>query len=212
MVILIGGGKRPQTDRVFSFIKNSKENSKVLYIPFARQDLLGCIEFIQNELVEISLPQNIFIPEIKKYQKDDFDDFDIMYIGGGDIFRLQTFIVSTGFDKVIRHWVETNKIVIGSSAGAIILGKDIKMHRKVPVTFSGSFNGLNLADDWSVVCHYIEEGYYKEYSASSIKQAIDKYVNLTESKVLGIPEDGAVIIEKKIYILCGKVESFGGKL
>lgn len=128
-----------------------------------------------------------------------------MYIGGGNVFELLNFINTTGFDKVILHWANTNRTVIGSSAGTIVLGKDAKMYRKSKIDLM-DYAGLNLCKDFSFVCHYVSNEKYKMYTTEEINKNILDYVKSSNNKVIAIPEDGALGFDSrnnKLFLLGG---------
>lgn len=196
MVVTIGGGIRPDTEKIFNMLLKDIYSAKVLYVPYAmeKESYTDCFMFIQHEMNFEQITQIVMLEKREIYREWDFDNFDIMYIGGGNVFTLLKFLQDTNFDQVIKHWVLTGKIVIGSSAGAIVLGKDAKMHR-TPTIILDNYRGLNLCDEASFACHYKENGYYKGISSEIIKKNILNYVNETSSKVLAIPEDGALFFD-----------------
>lgn len=130
-----------------------------------------------------------------EYVENEFDEFDAMYIGGGSVPDLLEFIFTTKFDRVLRHWNSIDKVVIGSSAGAIIMGKDARMYRDFP---NGMLfrNGLNFCGGVSFSCHYKEKGTYKSYSAYDIQKKIFNYINENISTVIAIPEESAIVWDK----------------
>lgn len=50
---------------------------------------------------------------------------DIIYIVGGKQFILPNLFKETGFDEILRECTK-NKVIMGTSAGAIVLGKQIE--------------------------------------------------------------------------------------
>lgn len=88
-----------------------------------------------------------------------------------------------------------DKVVIGSSAGAIIMGKDAKMYRDFPqgILFR---KGLDFCVGISFACHYKEKGVYKSLFALDVQKKILNYINDNISTVIALLEDSAIIWNK----------------
>ena len=80
------------------------------------------------------------ITEYKIGNEIIIDDFDIIYMMGGNTFYLLDVIRKTGFDKVIVDFINKGKIYIGSSAGSEILGNSID------VALGYDENNVNMID------------------------------------------------------------------
>lgn len=52
---------------------------------------------------------------------------DIIFVAGGNTFYLLEQARKSGFDKIVKDFINSGKIYIGSSAGSILLGPEIKM-------------------------------------------------------------------------------------
>lgn len=69
--------------------------------------------------------ENIFEYKIGE-RKIDINNFDIIYMMGGNTFYLMDMIRKYNFDKVIKKAINKGIIYIGSSAGSIILGDSVE--------------------------------------------------------------------------------------
>lgn len=83
-------------------------------------------------------------------------DFDVIYLNGGNTFYLLYHLKKSGADKVLKEIVD-NTILVGTSAGAVVLGPDIK----IAVKFDDERNIINLKDyfalgltDIAIIPHY----------------------------------------------------------
>jgi len=56
----------------------------------------------------------------KKYSYNDIEDFDVIYMCGGNSFHYLDTIRKTGFDRLIKRFVKENKVYLGASAGAAL--------------------------------------------------------------------------------------------
>ena len=88
------------------------------------------------------------IVEYKIGSPINIDDFDIMYMMGGNTFYLLDTIRKTNFDVSIKKFIDSGKIYVGSSAGSEILGNSIDIalgydDNNVNMT---DFTGLKIVD------------------------------------------------------------------
>ncbi len=100
-----------------------------------------------------------------KFVDIEFDDpdilkkFDVIYVNGGNTFYLLYHLKKSGADKILKEMVN-NTILVGTSAGAVVLGPDIK----IATEFDDERNVVDLKDfsaldltDIIVIPHYCEE-------------------------------------------------------
>lgn len=66
------------------------------------------------------------IKEYKYEENTDFEDYDAIYMIGGNTFYLLKELREKKLDEKIIHAINNGVIYIGSSAGSIILGKTIE--------------------------------------------------------------------------------------
>ena len=87
-------------------------------------------------------------------------------------------------------------MVYGGSAGAIILGKDIKTSPDRDNTGLNQYSGLNLVEDYSVWPHYDE----------SDKEKIKQYIEKRSENGIAIPEESSLYVKKGIGKVIGSKE------
>ena len=132
--------------------KDELKNKKVLYITTASDGELDNdkswmdIEF--NTILDLGINKdNITEYKIGK-SNIDINNFDIMYMMGGNTFYLLDVIRNTNFDKEIIDFINHGKIYIGSSAGSEILGNSIEPATGYDDNNVGmtDFTGLKIID------------------------------------------------------------------
>ena len=116
---------------------------KVLYITTASDgesdtDTTWMDEEFQTILDLGILKENII--EYKIGNKVNLDEFDVMYMLGGNTFYLMDIIRKTNFDKEIKEFINSDKIYVGSSAGSEILGNSID------IALGYDENNINMTD------------------------------------------------------------------
>ncbi|WP_313386433.1 Type 1 glutamine amidotransferase-like domain-containing protein [Chishuiella sp.] len=83
-----------------------------------------------------------------------FSESDMIFVSGGNTFYLLQELKKSNADQLIIDEIKKGKIYIGSSAGSIILSKDIlyvdKMDDKRKATELENFLGLNMVDFYTL--------------------------------------------------------------
>lgn len=163
-IFLSGGGSEVQTrelDKIFSVFIDGK---KMMYIPVALdEDIVGmnaCYDWICRTFQEFDY--HVDIPVIDMFLdpeliKKNIDNYDAVYIGGGDTYKLLDFIYKNNIDDYLKSFLYNGNTLYGGSAGAIILGKDIRTVLEEKTDGYSRCDGLNLLNDYSIRCHYTDK-------------------------------------------------------
>ena len=132
--------------------KNELENKKVLYITTAADgepdDDKNWMDIEFQTILDLGINKNNIVEYKIGKTIVDLNEFDIMYMMGGNTFYLLDVIRKTNFDKEIIKFINNGKIYIGSSAGSEILGNSIEPaigydENNVGMT---DFTGLKIID------------------------------------------------------------------
>ncbi len=136
----------------------------------------------ESELVDLGiLKKNIVWVNILTNTKTE--NFDVMYVCGGNTFYLMNEIKKTGFDKEIDSFVEGGNLYVGVSAGSLIVCPDISIAAPFDENDVNleSMNGLNFIN--KVVSPHYQR---KE------KEIIDVWENSHTYKVIRLNDGQAV--------------------
>ena len=127
-------------------------NIKVLYITTAADgDVDDDKSWMDDEYKSI-LDLGINEDNITEYKIGvgdiDLNCFDIIYMMGGNTFYLLDMIRKYKFDILIKKFIESKKIYIGSSAGSEILGNSIEIALPYDdnIVNMRDFTGLRIVD------------------------------------------------------------------
>ncbi|MFH1049234.1 MAG: Type 1 glutamine amidotransferase-like domain-containing protein [Patescibacteria group bacterium] len=101
-----------------------------------------------------------------------------IYIGGGDSVKLLQEIKKSGFDNYLLEIIAAGLPVYGGSAGAIILGEDIRTAPEARSLNPEETIGLKMVYNFSVFCHYV----------SNKKMEVQKLSHLLGHGIIAIPE------------------------
>ena len=168
--------------------KEEIKDKKVLYITTASDGENDSDKSWMDEEYETILDlgfskENIY--EFKIGQKEiNINDFDVMYMMGGNTFYLMDMIRKYNFDTVIKKAMDNGIIYIGSSAGSIILGNSVEY--ALPFDENNvdlkDFSGLRIID--GIIIPHANR---KEEFISKVKE------NIGEKLFLLYDENGIII-------------------
>ena len=129
--------------------KEELASKKVLYITTASDG--DDDKSWMNEEYQTILNLGIKEENIEEYKMGNninINDFDILYMMGGNTFYLLDMIRKYKFDTLIKEFINSNKIYIGSSAGSEILGNSIEtaLPYDENIVNMSDFTGLKIVD------------------------------------------------------------------
>ncbi len=191
-VALAGGGGADDSrllDEVFAGWIGPQ--GRLLYWPLALRDRRpwqSCLEWITATFAPFHVTHITMWTGLSEHRASELDEFDGVYIGGGNTFALLAQLLESGFDRHLREYVQRGKAVYGGSAGAVVLGRDIRTVSHLDRNDVGltETQGLNLAKGHAVWVHYGPEE----------DDLIEAYVQRHQQPVLAIPERSGIVIEK----------------
>lgn len=145
-IILTSCGLRNENfkNRFYEIIsKEELKDKKVLYITTAvdgeKEDNRDWVYKEYKTILDLGINESN-ITEYKIGNKINIDDYDIIYMMGGNTIYLLDMIRKYNFGEVIKGFINKGKIYIGSSAGSQILGTTIELGAKYEDNF------INMTD------------------------------------------------------------------
>ena len=120
--------------------------------------------------------------------------FDLVYLAGGNPYYLLQRVRDTGADAVIEEIVEAGRPIIGSSAGALLLGRSLNVARifdtSVPDLGCKDTDALRLVP-FTVLPHTNRwKARFADYAARVVAAAV-----LCRSDILEITDDEGLLID-----------------
>lgn len=110
-------------------------------------------ETIKSQLKGLGIVEkNIKLVNIdKKVSPEQFNNFDIIYVYGGNTYSILDRIRKTGLDNMIKEKINKGAVYLGNSAGSIIAGPSIEITEFWNDTDPNNVNlkdltGLNLTN------------------------------------------------------------------
>jgi dipeptidase E len=151
--------------KTVTFIPTASKVEKVVFYVAAGRKALEKMGLIIDELDISTATTSEMTSKIKNN--------DFIYVTGGNTFFLLQELKRSGMDKVIMEEVNSGKLYIGESAGAMIISPNIEYAKgmdsvkKAPVL--ENFDALNLVEFYTIP-HYTNSPFKK-----SAQKIVDTY-------------------------------------
>ena len=205
-LFLNGGGCGKQTILTYKEINKIIDHGKpVLYVPLAMDETDhpydSCYEWIKEEISSIDVPNIEMVRTFEEFANKDFNKYSLIYIGGGNTYKLLNGIKTTDTYDKLKEYIKNDGMVYGSSAGAVIFGKDINIievmdNNDVGIKDTSGFDYLNGI---SLFVHYTNNRskYTEEENKNLTIKYTDFIVNYTKKneKVIAFPEEDTVFFD-----------------
>ena len=194
IIFLNGGGDAKDSlelDKIF--VSHLENNAKILYIPHANQDqypnFTSSLDWINETLNNIDKNKKLEITIPKSYEEFKtitLDKYNAIYIGGGNTYFLLNLLIKYNFTEKLINYYNNGGLIYGGSAGAIILGKSIETVIDEKNNPKESSQGLNLINNYSIVCH----------TTTKIIKSLTNNENL--KPILALYENSGIILKNNI--------------
>ena len=215
-LFLNGGGCGKQTILTYKEMNKIIDHNKpVLYVPLAMDEsdhpYDSCYEWIKEEISSIDIPNIEMVRSFEELANQDFNKYSLIYIGGGNTYKLLNGIKTTHTYDKLKEYIKNDGIVYGSSAGAVIFGKDINIIEVVDNNDIGikDTSGFDYLNGISLFVHYTN--YRSKYSEEENKNLMKKYTDFIvdytkkNEKVIAFPEEDTVFFDGKNISVIGEL-------
>jgi len=165
-LFLTSAGLVPETTEPFLKLLNKKpERTKLCFIITAShpEENKQYVEKDRERLEELGfkVTEMDLKEENENSLTDKLKDFDVVLVEGGNTFYLLKYVKESGFDKVIKTFLDRGGIYVGISAGTYIAGPDIsptqwKHAEDKNIVGLKDLRGLGLVD-FAIFSHYKPE-------------------------------------------------------
>ncbi len=197
MLILNGGSYYPNSQDIDRrWIACLQDNSIIGFVPSATiKSEIGYMEFFKENMANYKFDKKIVLVDL-------YNDWSIayrcsaIYIAGGNTYKLLDVVRKSGFSNFIKQ-VVNEKIIIGNSAGAVILGQDISSSNDQDIIGLKNTKGLGLVD-YLVCPHYSVD---KNERLKNLSRDFNQ-------KVIGISEQSAILIDSHKEEIFGNIKIF----
>jgi dipeptidase E len=200
-LFLSGGGPGEVTEEIDSYFINKvlpqSEHVKILYIPVAKSGDMNAykksLNWVKTKFSPLDKNDRIeFILCTKLEKFISLSEYDAVYIGGGNTYRLLHLIYKSHFDKLLIEYIKSGGIVYGASAGTVLFGQDISTYiedKYLPENIKHKYieeKGIPMLGNYSLLTHF-EDG---------DEDKVVKYFNSHQDSVISIPPGVALVVKK----------------
>jgi len=195
-IFLAGGGNEKDsfpTDRLFSSVID--KNKVLLYVPNAMisRSYEECLIWFKSVFSPLGIDKIEMWTDLDNVEKKDFSRVSGIYIGGGDTAKLFSEIESSNFKDYLLEAVNKGIPVYGGSAGAIVLGKDLRTAKEIKMSELENTYGLDVLSGYSVFCHYTPDK----------KEELFTLTRLLKSPIFALSEKTGIYIRDEIVTIYG---------
>ena len=175
--------------------------AKVVFVPFAVHDRHAYAAKAQERFRNIGLSL-ISIHDVSNMPRA-VDEADVVFVGGGNTFRLLKGLYDNNLLGPIRRRVAAGVPYIGSSAGSIVACPTLKTTKDMPVVQPPSFEALGLVP-FQISPHYLDPDPSSTHMGETQEERIVQFLEENEETVVGLREGSVLRVEDGAVTLKGR--------
>jgi dipeptidase E len=173
---------------------------RVLFVPFALhdQDKYAAQARARFEKMGYELDSIHTTNEPAKAVRE----YDAIFIGGGNTFRLLKALYDHDLIDAIRQRVREGMLYIGSSAGSNVAAPTIRTTNDMPIVQPPSFDALGLVR-FQINPHYLDADPDSTHKGETREERLIQFLEENETPVVGLREGAMLRIENGKTLLKG---------
>ena len=187
------------------YLSHELQNKKIIYVPSRSDSQRKYYNETKAFYSNCGIKELLYFDIAEEFNPnclENFKCYDAIHLSGGQTSYFYKMIKKREFDKTIREFILSGKMLIGMSAGAIIMGKSTRTATLLENDIVENDKGLCLYN-FEIFPHYTEE---KE---SIINEYIYEY---PDKMVCGLPNDSLIHIKEKKMKLMGDISIYNSKV
>ena len=203
-VFLCGGGAGEQTVEANKRLNEVIDHTRpCLYIPLAMETEMydSCYQWIIGELAKVQLPYIEMIRSGAELAKKNFSDYSVVFIGGGNTYKLLKELKECGAFEKLRAYLKQGGVAFGGSAGAIIFGEDLESCNLDDPNEVGLMDtaGMDVLNGVSLLCHFTNREKEEDERNREYLLGISKH-----RRVLALPEEVTLFLNDETVEVIGE--------
>src|SRR5882672_8605301 len=176
------------------------DRTSVIFIPYALRERRAYAEKAQERFREMGLSLTSIHDVSNKPRA--IDEADVIFVGGGNTFRLLKGLHDDDLLGSIRRRVAAGIPFIGSSAGSIVACPTLKTTKDMPVVQPPSFKALGLVS-FQISPHYLDPDPSSTHMGETQEERIMQYLEENDLPVVGLREATVLRVNKGTVSLRG---------
>ena len=184
-----------------SFLDREGRGARVLFFPYALKDRDGYAAQARARFGAMGFA----LESMHEMEGDDaaLDRADVLFVGGGNTFRLLDCLHRRGLVARIRSRVERGRPYIGSSAGANVACPTLKTTKDMPIVQPPTFDALDLVP-FQISPHYLDPDPGSTHMGETQEERILQYLEENDRRVVGLREGSMLRVEGETIRLAGR--------
>jgi len=174
--------------------------TSVLFVPYAVYDRRAYATKAQERFREMGLSL-ASIHDVSNMPRA-IDEAEVIFVGGGNTFRLLKGLHDHDLLGPIRRRVATGMPYIGSSAGSIVACPTLKTTKDMPVVQPPSFEALGLVP-FQISPHYLDPDPASTHMGETQEERIMQFLEENEEPVVGLREGSLLRVQERTVVLKG---------
>jgi dipeptidase E len=174
--------------------------TRVVFIPYALHDRRAYCAQAESRLRELGL-EVTSVHDVSNAVRA-IERSEVVFIGGGNTFRLLHELQKNQLIEPIRHAVGSGALYIGSSAVSIVACPSLKTTKDMPVVQPLSFEALSLVP-FQISPHYLDPDLTSTHMGETQEQRILQFLEENEETVIGLREGSFLRVEDDAVVLKG---------
>lgn len=171
--------------------------TRIVFVPYAVKDLDAYAEQARQRFAALGC-------RLDSVHESGaaFDKAEVVFIGGGNTFRLLDALYRHDLIGLIRNRIGAGMAYIGSSAGSIVACPTLKTTKDMPVVQPQSFDALGLVP-FQISPHYQDPDPGTKHMGETQEQRIGHYHEENDLKVVGLREGSMLSVQGGNVMLRG---------
>src|ERR1700687_5835719 len=174
--------------------------TSVLFVPYAVYDRRAYAAKAQERFRDMGLSL-ISIHDVSNMPRA-VDEADVIFVGGGNTFRLLKGLYDHNLLGPIRRKVAVGVPYIGSSAGSIVACQSLKTTKDMPVVQPAAFEALGLVP-FQISPHYLDPDPSSTHMGETQEERIMQFLEENEEPVVGLREGSRLRVRDGAFTLKG---------
>lgn len=155
----------------------------------------------KNDLIQMGF-KTVDFTDIEYERPEKLERYSVLYISGGNPFYLLYHLKRSGADFIIKKLAKQNVVIVGASAGAVILEPNIDLVQ----FFTPEMNDVGLKDlralgltDKTIFPHCDREDLFPDDAGRTIEERLKAFETAHQGAVIRIKDDGFYLINEPFF-------------
>ncbi len=191
----------PEIEKLF------KNNSEIIFIPFAQPGGISCSDYTAK-VSDALAPIDIKVRGLHEFESpiDAISKANGIFVGGGNTFVLLKTIYDLGLFKPLQDALKNGVPYMGTSAGTNICGPTICTTNDMPIVYPPSFESIGIVP-FQINPHFIDAEENSTHMGETRETRIAEYLYHNNTPVLGLREGSFIEIKGDSITLKGPLSA-----